>query len=95
MGQPMPGNPTDLDLPGPAVATLRRGNKIEAIKIVRAESGLGLKEAKDVVDAYERIHSAARNGSPLMHGDSSSGRTWWLVIAAVAVLVSGYFFFRP
>ncbi len=33
---------------------LRQGNKIEAIKLYRAMTGLGLKEAKDAVDAMER-----------------------------------------
>ena len=36
-----------------AEAAVRSGNKIEAIKIIREELGLGLKEAKDLVDAYE------------------------------------------
>ncbi|TRZ96713.1 MAG: hypothetical protein D4R84_06580 [Rhodocyclaceae bacterium] len=33
-----------------AIAALRRGNKIEAIKLVRVERNLGLKEAKDAVE---------------------------------------------
>jgi ribosomal protein L7/L12 len=37
-----------------ARAILARGNKIEAIKLVREHTGLGLKEAKDYVDALER-----------------------------------------
>ena len=32
----------------------RAGKKIEAIKLVRAQTGLGLKEAKDAVEAIER-----------------------------------------
>ncbi|MBN9389436.1 MAG: ribosomal protein L7/L12 [Chloroflexi bacterium] len=28
--------------------------KIQAIKLVREQTGLGLKEAKDLVDAYEK-----------------------------------------
>ena len=39
-------------LPAAAIAALNRRNKIEAIKIVREETGLGLKEAKDVVERY-------------------------------------------
>jgi hypothetical protein len=35
-------------------AALDRGNKIEAIKRVRQLTGLGLKEAKDLVEAYQR-----------------------------------------
>ena len=33
---------------------VREGKKIEAIKLVRAQTGLGLKEAKDAVEAIER-----------------------------------------
>lgn len=36
---------------------LARKNKIEAIKLVREQTGLGLKEAKDYVDALERGQS--------------------------------------
>ena len=36
------------------VAALRAGNKIEAIKHYRAATGVGLKEAKDAVEALER-----------------------------------------
>lgn len=32
---------------------LMRGNKIEAIKLYREQYGVGLKEAKDVIDAME------------------------------------------
>jgi ribosomal protein L7/L12 len=35
-----------------AVEMLWRGDVIAAIKVVRAERNLGLKEAKDLVDAY-------------------------------------------
>lgn len=37
-----------------ALPWVRQGNKIEAIKIYRASTGLGLKEAKDAVEALER-----------------------------------------
>lgn len=35
---------------------LHAGNKIEAIKQLRAEQHIGLKEAKDIVDEYSRQH---------------------------------------
>jgi hypothetical protein len=41
-------------LPARAVDALRRGDTIEAIKLLRASSGLGLKDAKDVIDAFRR-----------------------------------------
>jgi ribosomal protein L7/L12 len=37
-----------------ALNWLRKGNKIEAIKVYREATGLGLKEAKDAVEALER-----------------------------------------
>lgn len=36
------------------VSLIRSGKKIEAIKLVRESTGLGLKEAKDVVDGMEQ-----------------------------------------
>ena len=45
--------PVSFDgLPAEALAALSRGHVIEAIKIVRAATGLGLKEAKDLVERY-------------------------------------------
>ena len=35
-------------------ALIMRGKKIEAIKIYREQTGLGLKQAKDYIDALER-----------------------------------------
>ncbi len=40
------------DLPKAAVEALWQGNVIEAIKVVRQERNSGLKEAKDLVEAY-------------------------------------------
>jgi ribosomal protein L7/L12 len=36
------------------IEQLRSGNKINAIKLYREQTGVGLKEAKDAVDALER-----------------------------------------
>jgi ribosomal protein L7/L12 len=54
MGEPLPPAPTTPrdQLPTEAVAAVSRGRLIEAIKIVRERHGLGLKEAKDLVDRY-------------------------------------------
>ena len=40
------------ELPTDAVLALQRGRMIEAIKIVRARTGVDLKSAKDAVDRY-------------------------------------------
>jgi ribosomal protein L7/L12 len=49
--QPATTVPTD-PLPAEAVAAVSRAQLIEAVKIVRERHGLGLKEAKDLVDRY-------------------------------------------
>jgi ribosomal protein L7/L12 len=41
-------------LPEAAIAALSQGKKVDAIKIVREATGLGLKEAKDAVERYVR-----------------------------------------
>ena len=56
-GQPMPySDPKVIDSTrshSRALDLARQGRKIEAIKVVREETGLGLKEAKDLVDSWE------------------------------------------
>ena len=41
-------------IPAEAVDQLAQGRKIEAIKTVRKKLGLGLKQAKELVEAYEQ-----------------------------------------
>lgn len=48
-------------LPPEALAALSRGQLIEAIKIVRAATGLGLKEAKDLVERHRDAQMPARD----------------------------------
>ena len=44
----------DAALPEGVQAAIRRNRKIEAIKLLREETGLGLKEAKEEVEARQR-----------------------------------------
>lgn len=54
--------PASFDvLPAEAIAALSRGQLIEAIKIVRVATGLGLKEAKDLVERYRDGQTPARD----------------------------------
>lgn len=46
--------PTTASASPTVVQLIRAGRKIEAIKVYREENGVGLKEAKDAVDALER-----------------------------------------
>src|ERR1700738_976652 len=42
------------NLPRDVMEALRRGEKIQAIKLYRDATGVGLKEAKDIIEAAQR-----------------------------------------
>lgn len=51
-------------LPQPVQDALQRGNLVEAIKLMRAGTGLGLKETKDALEAYMRGEPPATGFAP-------------------------------
>ena len=75
-----------------AISALARGNKVEAIKLVREERRLGLKEAKDLVDEYLRTNPSAQASFSTAQGQSGQRALWWLAVA-VAVAVLAYVLF--
>ncbi len=67
---------------------LRRGNKIEAIKLLRKQRGIGLKEAKDAVDEMTRRERQTTAGRPTVDRPPASHAIWWLaglVLACYAI----------
>lgn len=81
-------NDTDVTLPGGAIAALESGQMIEAIKIVREATGLGLKESKDTVDRYLAAHPELAERTRA--AGAGGGRTvlLWLALLATAVAVA-------
>ena len=70
-------------------AALRKGERLEAIRLMRETAGLGLKEAKDAVDAFTREQSAADRDRAPGEVPRRSGSGWLvliLVLVAVALL---------
>ncbi|MCK9606639.1 MAG: ribosomal protein L7/L12 [Methylomonas sp.] len=63
-----------------AAAAANAGNLLEAIKQVREETGLGLKEAKEMVDAYLR-HGHAASPTGISHTE--------MPVAAMLALKNG------
>ncbi|EJL77789.1 periplasmic component of amino acid ABC-type transporter/signal transduction system [Polaromonas sp. CF318] len=51
-------------LPQPVQDALQRGNLVEAIKLMRADTGMGLKETKDALEAYMRGEAPAAGFAP-------------------------------
>lgn len=46
----------NVEIPHEALDALRAGQLIDAIKIIREKTGLGLKESKDLVERYLKEH---------------------------------------
>ena len=78
----MPGT-----LPVQVVEAMRAGNKIEAIRLLREQTGMGLKEAKEAVEASPAASRYSPGEVPRRF------RLSWLVAVGLALLVL-YFFFR-
>jgi len=86
-------NYSDLNISDDVISAVGAGHKIEAIKILREETGLGLKEAKDVVDRLAR----ARKGQPgetaaMPEEGGASGMIRLVVLIAIILGVYFYFF---
>ena len=78
-------------LPEAVVAALQKGQKIEAIKILRQESGIGLKEAKDRVDRYVLSDPLLQRSMQMAQEESRRGCLLWLVVGIV-LAASVYYF---
>lgn len=59
--RPAAGEAKDLD--AELLALLKAGRKIEAIKLYRSKTSLGLKEAKDAVEALAERHGIEAKGA--------------------------------
>ncbi len=80
------------ELPSEAVAALESGNKIEAIKVVRVNSGLGLKESKELVEKYLREHPDLQQRYSVIQSEQNKGAFMKLLfLIATAAFVAYYF----
>lgn len=78
-------------LPKPAVEALRRGNLIEAIKIVRRERDIGLKEAKAQVEEYIGSQPALKKKMDKVLVEAQQKFIRWMIGLLVVAAVAGYF----
>jgi len=87
---PNPPDPTAAPLSAEVRAALEKGQWIEAIKLLRASGGMGLQEAKDVIDRQRA--TAARAKASVDDRDRAPGEVRripglvWLVVLVVVVL---------
>ena len=85
------GSPPSPVLPQTAVAALEQGNTIEAIKIVRLERDLGLKESKDLVDAYLKSRPDLQRRLEAAQAEARQGFVRWLAVFLTLAAAAAYF----
>ena len=96
------------DLPHMVVAAWQRGHKVEAVRLLREQTGLGLKEAKETLEAAHIPANANANATgfaepaPMASATTSpgavpntGGRTMWVVGAVVLAALAYYFLVGP
>ena len=78
--------------PKPSEAVMqavRSGQKVKAIKLLRQEAGLGLKEAKDIIDREVADYRRENPHAPL----TEDSTPWGKIILVVIVIVALYWAF--
>ena len=80
---------TETELPAKVVESIKAGRKIQAIKALRESHGVGLREAKEIVEAYVRENPVLQVHR-LQESESGVGR---LIFIAV-IVVAGYIAYR-
>ena len=75
---------TEINLPEDVIAEIEANRKISAIKLLRDQQGIGLNEAKELVDDYIAGHpSSSRHRLP--ETDSGTGRLLILILGAILI----------
>lgn len=82
---------TSNELPVVVVAAMQRGAKIEAIKFLRDQRNIGLKEAKDLVESAFPQKSRAEGNHPVVDKPRPVSIVWWIAGVAFAGYTICYF----
>lgn len=60
---------TEPEIPREVIAEIEANRKVSAIKLLRSHQGIGLKEAKEIVDAYaNNLHPGSGHRPPETEG---------------------------
>lgn len=80
-------------LPASVMTALQSGNKLEAIKLLREQAGLGLKEARDAVEGMESNKIGGTGRYPTIE-KPKSGLGVWLLMGLAALGTAAYYFLK-
>ena len=86
---------TDEQLPSAVIRAIEQGRKIEAIKILREETGLGLANAKVLVDRAYRTHGPQKPVPGAISEESGAAKLAKSVFLVMILVGFYYFFFKP
>jgi ribosomal protein L7/L12 len=86
-------NYNDLEVSDDVIAAVDAGRKIDAIKILRAGAGLGLAEAKDVVERIARSRKGESGETSMMPEEGGASGMVRMIVAIVTILVVYFYFF--
>lgn len=81
---------TDKQLPADVILAIEKGRKIEAIKLLREETGIGLANAKVLVDRAWRTYGPQKPAMTAMTEVSPVPKLALLVL--LALLLFGFYF---
>ncbi|MFT4613473.1 MAG: hypothetical protein ACI9NT_000613 [Bacteroidia bacterium] len=75
---------TEIKLSADVIAEIQANRKVTAIKLLRAQQGIGLTEAKALVDAYTDKHQPSPN-SGAQESEGGFGRILLLILGVGAI----------
>ena len=79
-------------IPAAAILAMENGNKLEAIKLLREETGLDLKEAKELVEQYAKHNPVIQTQLEVRQRETMQGLKW-LIISIVIIGLTYYYIF--
>lgn len=81
---------TEDDLPPDVIRAIERGRKIEAIKLLRESTGLGLANAKVLVDKAARRHGPPSAAVPGFVEEETNVTSLLKALLLVVIVFAGY-----
>ncbi len=85
-------NYRDVEITDDVIAAIDAGRKIEAIKILRERTGLGLADAKHRVDRLVRERQDLPGAAPAMTEEGGAGSMIRMVLV-IGLILGAYFYF--
>lgn len=82
----------ETELSNDVVNAIRSGRKIEAIKLLRAERGLGLKEAKELVDAFNEKHPSEVPDEVVQRQSGGGAGVFVVIVVLITAAYAAYYY---